>query len=482
MYFNMKAIYILAALAALGGSAAAQGLSSAGGTVTVKGGILQVKGNLEVTGGSFSNNGDVYVSGNLVNNQAMTEADTGTLTLDGTAQQEVSGTQTFFTRYLNINNPGGILLNNNLKVGGRATFSNGIVNANTGMGALVIGDTATLAGVSGDGHVDGNVVKMGTGIFTFPLGDGIEYQPITVDLTENSAGMSARYFMGDAGSGTFTTTGASSIALEARNDEEYWDLTPIGTATGKVIITYDDYKNPSITVSENPNVFSVAHLTGGNWVNEGHNVTGTLAAGTVTSEVLSSWSPFTLGAIPEAALPVTLVSFNARAVENNALLEWQTTSEENASHFDVEQSIDARTFLKIGTVAAAGSSNALQRYSFTDRSFGSQLQTVYYRLRSVDLDGTFSLSRAVALQPRGAGQYAGVYPNPARKTSMVTVQFGVPAGEISLWDMLGRQVPVRTSSLSDGSVQVGLHGVASGLYLLKVATLQGVVSHKLVIE
>jgi hypothetical protein len=294
--------------------------------------------------------------------------------------------------------------------------------------------------------------------------------------------MSVRYFAGDAGTGTFTTTGASSIALEAYNNEEYWDLAPKGTATGKVIISYDDYKNPSITVSENPNVFSVAHLTGGNWLNEGHNVTGTLTAGTVTSEVISAWSPFTLGAIPEAGLPVTLVSFNAKAVENNAFVEWQTTSEENASHFEVERSIDARSFQKIGTVAAAGNSNDLQRYNFTDRSFGNQSQTVYYRLRSVDLDGTFSLSRAVSLQPRSAGQYAGVYPNPARKASMVTVSTGIAAGEVSLWDMLGRQVPVRTSSLSDGSVQVSLNGVASGLYLLKLSTSQGVVNRKLIVE
>jgi hypothetical protein len=65
---------------------------------------------------------------------------------------------------------------------------------------------------------------------------------------------------------------------------------------------------------------------------------------------------------------------------------------------------------------------------------------------------------------------------------MVTVSTGIAAGEVSLWDMLGRQVPVRTSSLSDGSVQVSLNGVASGLYLLKLSTSQGVVNRKLIVE
>lgn len=478
----MKATYILAVLALLGGSTFAQGLSSAGGTIMVKGGILQVKGNLELAGGSFTNNGNVSLSGSLVNNQTMAEADTGMLMFDGIAGQTVSGTQTYFTRFLTINNPAGIVLDNKIKVGARVNLINGTVDATNSIAALVIGDTATVQGVSDANHVNGYVVKTGTGSFTYPVGDGVKYQPVTVELTDNSAGMSVRYLTVDAGIGSFTTTGASPVALEAYNNQEYWDLSPTGTATGKVKITYDDYKNPMITASDNLNVFSVAHLTEGNWLNEGHNVMGTLAEGLVTSEVISVWSPFTLGAIREAGLPVTLVSFNARVVEKSALLEWQTTSEANASHFEVERSLDARSFQKIGTVAAAGTSHLLQRYNFMDRSLDNQLKTVYYRLRSVDLDNTFSYSRAISLQLLGKGQYAGIYPNPARNTSMVTVSADIAVGEVSLWDMLGRPVPVRTSSLSDGSVQVSLNGVASGLYLLKSTTGQGVVKHKLVVE
>ena len=48
--------------------------------------------------------------------------------------------------------------------------------------------------------------------------------------------------------------------------------------------------------------------------------------------------------------------------------------------------------------------------------------------------------------------------------------------------MLGRQIPVRASSLPDGTVQVSLNGVVPGLYLLKLTTSQGVVNHKLVVE
>ncbi|GAA4432054.1 hypothetical protein GCM10023091_03600 [Ravibacter arvi] len=472
----------MAVLAGLGGTAAAQGLTTVNGTVAVRGGILQVKGNLQLGGGSFTNDGNVFVSGNLVNNQAMAETGTGALTLDGTGTQTVSGTQTYFTRLLTVNNPAGIVLDNSIKAGGRVDLLNGIVEATNDLAPLVIGDTASVLGVSDANHVDGYVMKTGTGSFTYPVGDGARYQPVTVELTDNSAGMSVRYLAGDAGTGTFTTTGGSNIALEAYNNEEYWDIAPKGTATGKVIITYDDYKNPTITPSEDPDVFSVAHLTGGNWLNEGNHVTGTISSGSVMSEVISAWSPFTLGAIPETQLPVTLISFNAKVVENNAQLEWQTASEDNAAHFDIERSLDARSFQKIGEVTATGNSNTPQRYNFTDHSLGNQLQTVYYRLRSVDWDGTYSLSKTVSLRPPGLSHYAGVYPNPALKGSTVTVSTGIPVGKVNLCDMLGRPVAVGTSSLPDGSVRVNLDGVASGLYLLKLTTSQGVVNSKLVVE
>ncbi len=130
------------------------------------------------------------------------------------------------------------------------------------------------------------------GAFIYPVGDGVRYQPVSVDLTDNSAGLSVRYVPADAGTASFTTTGASTIALDAYNNEEYWDINPIGTATGTVTITWDDYRNPPITTSDTVQVFRVAHKTAEGWANEGTIASGTTSAGSVVSAVLSSWSPF----------------------------------------------------------------------------------------------------------------------------------------------------------------------------------------------
>lgn len=41
--------------------------------------------------------------------------------------------------------------------------------------------------------------------------------------------------------------------------------------------------------------------------------------------------------MPDGALPVTITRFNILKVESSALLEWQTVSESNFSHFDIER-------------------------------------------------------------------------------------------------------------------------------------------------
>lgn len=69
-----------------------------------------------------------------------------------------------------------------------------------------------------------------------------------------------------------------------------------------------------------------------------------------------------LGAAP---LPVALTAFTATATGPPAAvrLAWATASETNSARFEVERGLDGRSFAKIGTVAAAGSSGSPRQYA-----------------------------------------------------------------------------------------------------------------------
>ena len=436
----------------------AQVVQNAASLYVSSGGTLFVSG-ATVNAGSIINAGTFRTNGNISNNSTFTNSTGGTLQLSGSGQS-LDGSTPIFVGDLVLGND--ITLTTLLKVEGTVGFGSGIVTANDPLAPLVFASSADYTGVTNASHVNGYVVREGTGSFTYPVGDGTRYQPILLDLTANDQGMQVRYLSADAGAATFTTTGASAIAIESYNNQEYWDVSPKGIATGKVTLLRDDYKNSSVTNSSNFNVLKVAHKTSAGWQNEGGIFNGTSSSGSITSEILSSWSPFTLGAIPESALPVTLAWFSAIKEESTSLLSWRTTSEVNSEKFDVHRSTDGKNWTVIGSVAAVNSGKALQSYKFTDAlpSTGQNL----YRLKMIDLDGSFAYSRIQNVVFAELSVMMA-YPNPS--SGLTTVQLGKNniGGQASLINAFGRIL--RKINIDHEAVSVDLGSLAAGVYLLQ---------------
>ncbi|MFN0202461.1 MAG: hypothetical protein ACKVTZ_13130, partial [Bacteroidia bacterium] len=93
----------------------------------------------------------------------------------------------------------------------------------------------------------------------------------------------------------------------------------------------------------------------------------------------------------DANFPVEFTSVNAQIVDNQeVMITWETASEKNNDYFEVEHSVDARSFSPIGQVKGAGNSTTLQKYEYkyNEASFGLS----YYRIKQVDFDGKVSYS------------------------------------------------------------------------------------------
>jgi hypothetical protein len=187
---------------------------------------------------------------------------------------------------------------------------------------------------------------------------------------------------------------------------------------------------------------------------------------------VSGFSGFFISGQSEAALPVTLVSFQAKKRENEAYLQWQTSSEINASTFEIERSGDGKNWQYLGQVASKGSEATHTDYSYTDAL--PQTGTNMYRLKMTDLDGSFSYSRIAALEFEG--ETVAVYPNPATGVSAT----GVPAVRVKgvkpenirnvrLFDTAGRLVlqPV----MREGAMDVSR--LPSGIYAVEIEMKDG---------
>ena len=426
---------------------------------------VQVNGNAQIqTGSQLINSGTLNITGNLTNNLVMGTASAGKLTFNGTTAQTLSGSGVFDSFNVDVNNPAGLTLSSPLKVNGTLTFQNGILNSPQTTSPLTISANGSVSGVSDARHVNGYLIKQGTGAFTFPVGDGLRYQPVSTTLSSNSLGMMARYFASDAGSASFVTTGASANALVSYNNQEYWDLSPVGTATGTATLTRDAYRNPSITSSTDINVLKVAHKTISGWQNEGGTATGTISAGSITSATISAWSPFTLGAVSQGSLPVTLTSFDAIKQESSILLSWNTVSEVNSERFDVQRSADGKKWISIGSLAAVNNSTTLKSYEFIDLYPlpGHNL----YRLKMIDFDGSFAYSHIQSIAFAELTSMTA-YPNPAVTQTTVRLNKNYIGSQVNLVSASGRVI--RRIRIADETFSVDLSVYVSGLYLLRTS-------------
>lgn len=191
----------------------------------------------------------------------------------------------------------------------------------------------------------------------------------------------------------------------------------------------------------------------------------------------------------DTIIPVELARFDAQRTGEGAVrLTWQTASETNNSGFAVQRRVSdasapgarqagseaTASWNAVQFVEGAGTTSEPQSYQFTDRSVPYEAETVRYRLRQVDLDGSAQLSKTVEVRlgvPERLALHAP-FPNPSRNET--TVRYELPAAtevQIAVYDVLGRRVATPVDGREDaGPVQFQLRTqhLPSGTYILRL--------------
>jgi hypothetical protein len=317
-----------------------------------------------------------------------------------------SGTTTFYN--LTINNPGGVTLSNGtFQVSNNMTFTNGIVQQN---GTLILLNGATVTGASNQSHVNGIVHKTGNQAFTFPVGKGGLYRPITMSAPSvATAQFAAEYFNAPQNLGFTYQSPINHVS-----GCEYWSLNrTIGSSNVSVTLNWNQALCPMYAIPMVPNL-RVAHWTGTVWADRGATgITGTSASGTVTSSpAVSQFGFFTLGTNTALnVLPIQLTTFTAELQGNLVDLKWETSSEQNCDYYTVERSTDNANFTAIGRVEGNGTTNLVSKYGLQDRNING-LTRAYYRLKQTDLDGRTQYSKTILVKFEQATTGFSVYPSP----------------------------------------------------------------------
>ncbi|KAA0993373.1 T9SS type A sorting domain-containing protein [Dyadobacter aurulentus] len=166
-----------------------------------------------------------------------------------------------------------------------------------------------------------------------------------------------------------------------------------------------------------------------------------------------------------AALPVTLVEFEAGETEEGVLLSWRTTMETNSDRFEIQRSHNAKEWSVAGIAASRGESQAIVTYQFIDRQmlYGH----LYYRLKMIDLDGSFAYSSIVSVLVDS--EKGMVFPNPATEILNIKANDLSQISRITIADLSGRSVYASDTAVSS----ISLKGFKPGLYLITIRYIGG---------
>ncbi len=166
------------------------------------------------------------------------------------------------------------------------------------------------------------------------------------------------------------------------------------------------------------------------------------------------------------SLPVTWESFTAKVVEGKyVMLEWNTGSERNTSHFEIERTSDLQQWDKMGTVTASGNSTAQRLYQFLDELPSPGIY--YYRLKQWDEDGVFSYSKVKSVEALKTKSLI-TYPNPVRNLLSVTgIKLNDESISWKIYDLAGK-VLTPMHAYENDELKIDFSDVPLGVYVLKV--------------
>ena len=411
-------------------------LASGAGLTTAAGATLQVNGDWTNNGGTATLNGGVAFT--------------------GAAAQTIGGSADTAFGAVTVSKASGALgLGRALAIGTSLTLTSGILS--TGSNAVTLGSSATLT-ESSSSYVTGTVQT------TRALA--------TANAAETFGGLGLTLTPhGGTLPGPTAVTRVTGTPLAGAGSSQsvtrYFDIVPT-QRTGlnvDLVFAYRDAELNGIAEA-NLALFKSETGTAGPWAKHTPS-TADATANTVSKAGIGSFSVWTLGNAANP-LPVELTAFTAEPLGANALLRWATASEKNNDRFEVEASADGRTFRRIGQVPGPGSSPQAHEYQLVDLAIARYAASpVYYRLRQMDLDGTFSYSPVRTVAVSGRSELA-LFPNPTTHATALTG--AQPGTVVTVFDAIGRQVTAATADATGTAALVLPQGLATGVYLVRVGS------------
>ena len=188
----------------------------------------------------------------------------------------------------------------------------------------------------------------------------------------------------------------------------------------------------------------------------------------------------------QESLPVELVDFFSKNVDCKTVhLNWSTASEVNNYGFEILVSLDGDRFKKIGFVEGLGDGYMLSEYSFVHNiSDYENNKNLYYRLKQIDLNSSFSLSKISTIKKICNNNENHLSIGPSPTTGNLNFQFSnevESSVEVVIFNSSLQLVEKFITNTSDKNFSKDISDLPSGVYIIKTVTSNFQYSNKIVL-
>ncbi|MBS1757914.1 MAG: T9SS type A sorting domain-containing protein [Bacteroidetes bacterium] len=205
------------------------------------------------------------------------------------------------------------------------------------------------------------------------------------------------------------------------------------------------------------------------WLQQGTtiNTTRNMVDDWVELSGIGSLSFWTL-AENSGALPVEFTYFDVACAGSSTVLRWQTATEINTDHFEIQKSKNATDWITIATQTAAGQSSSLQDYKYI---YTTPSAKTFYRIQSVDRDGLKKYT-SVKVSNCSIDESWKVWPNPVQKQLYISMKLDKAyKAFVQLFDNKGSLVRHWEKQMVYGNNQfaIDMKDLSSGTYQLVIS-------------
>lgn len=178
-----------------------------------------------------------------------------------------------------------------------------------------------------------------------------------------------------------------------------------------------------------------------------------------------------------SALPVDLIYFYAEKQVKSAVLKWATPMAENNIHFEIQRSVDGKTFTRIDDEPGNGNAQNIIKYQYVDFDLPIQPEPVYYRLKQIDFDGQFEYSPIVYISDEEQS-LANVYPNPA--SDFLNISKQSYRFDAVILNRSGLEVARKEGNMDRAQFEVST--LPTGFYIVQIVSRTGEESYKVLVR